>query len=203
MYVIRPMHLRDIAEVMVVNRRCFPAPWSPWAIRFDCEQNPYSEWMVLEAQQQSEPHKGNGFGKLLKRFNPVTDSQIFGFGAFWLMNGEAHITNIGVDLEYRGLGWGEALLMSMLRHVYQQDASFASLEVRISNQRAINLYEKYAFHIVGRKSGYYHDNHEDAHIMATGPLNMDYHKMLEGHNERLAERLRWHDIFSRRVEYEA
>lgn len=203
MYVIRPMQLRDISEVMVVNRRCFPSPWSPWAIRFDCEQNPYSKWMVLETQRPARPNKSNGFGKLLKRFNPATSTQIIGFGAFWLMNNEAHITNIGVDPAYRGLGWGEALLISMLRHACGQDASFTSLEVRISNQRAINLYEKYAFQIVGRKSGYYHDNHEDAHIMATGPLNMDYRHMLERQSGRLAERLRWQDYFSRRVEYEA
>jgi hypothetical protein len=65
------------------------------------------------------------------------------------------------------------------------------------------LYEKYAFHIVGRKSGYYHDNKEDAHLMATGPLDSDYRQMLEGHCGRLTERLRWQDYFSRRIEYEA
>jgi ribosomal-protein-alanine N-acetyltransferase len=201
MYVIRPMQLRDIAEVMVVNRRCFPSPWSPWAIRFDCEQNPYSKWIVLETHTPEDP---NRFGKLWKKFNPTTmTTQIFGFGAFWLINGEAHITNIGVDPAYRGMGWGEALLISMLRSACEQEASFTSLEVRISNQPAINLYEKYAFQIVGRKADYYRDNREDAHIMATGPLNMGYRHMLERHMGRLERRLEWHDYFSRRVEYEA
>jgi ribosomal protein S18 acetylase RimI-like enzyme len=101
------------------------------------------------------------------------------------------------------MGWGEALLISMLRHACQQEASFTSLEVRISNQRAINLYEKYAFQIVGRKTGYYHDNHEDAHIMATGPLNLAYRHMLERRMGRLEQRLEWHDEFSRRMQYEA
>ena len=201
MYVIRPMQVSDITDVMVVNRQCFPLPWSPWAIRFDCEQNPHSKWMVLEAHTPVDP---NRFGKLWKRLNPeAMTTRIIGFGAYWLMRGEAHITNIGVDTEFRGRGWGEALMISMLRAASQQDANYTSLEVRISNQRAINLYEKYAFQIVGRKKGYYRDNHEDAHIMATGPLNMGYRHMLERHTGRLEQRLEWHDYFSRRIEYEA
>ena len=202
MYVIRPMQVRDISEVMVVNRRCFPSPWSHWAVRFDSEQNPYSKWMVLEVQTPSD--SSNGFGRLLKKFgSAATSTRIIGFGAFWLMNDEAHITNIGVDPAYRGLGWGEVLLISMLRHACRQEAAFTSLEVRISNQPAIKLYEKYAFEVVGRKARYYQDNHEDAHIMATGPLNLGYRHMLERRTGRLERHLEWHDYFSRRMEYEA
>jgi ribosomal-protein-alanine N-acetyltransferase len=130
------------------------------------------------------------------------DRLIIGFGAFWVINGEAHITNIGVDPHYRGYGLGEVLLISILQRSIQLGAVYSTLEVRVSNQRAINLYQKYAFRMVGYKHAYYHDNQEDAHDMATYYLDHHYQRMLEQHIADLTVRIQWRDYFVGRNHHE-
>jgi ribosomal-protein-alanine N-acetyltransferase len=59
------------------------------------------------------------------------------------------------------------MLVALIDAAIQRGASEATLEVRVSNLVAQNLYHKYAFVQVGRRKGYYHDNREDALIMTT------------------------------------
>lgn len=192
MFCIRPYRSQDISQVIAVNRRCFSSPWSAWAIQYDVEQNPYSRWIVLEERAQPEHNKG--FEPLLRWFKSPPKGHIIGFCAFWIMEGEAHITSLGVDPNYRGMGWGEVLLVSMLRRAIEMGARFSSLEVRVSNHRAINLYRKYAYHIVGQKPAYYHDNNEDAHLMATHVFDSTYYRMIEHRLVKLGSRVQWKDI---------
>ena len=78
---------------------------------------------------------------------------------------EAHIATIASHPEWRGRGVGELLLLNMLRVAQQIQAINTTLEVRVSNQAAQNLYRKYNFEEVGRRKAYYQDNREDALIM--------------------------------------
>ena len=87
------------------------------------------------------------------------------------MNGEAHIISIAVDPICRGRGWGEVLLVSMLGRGIGMGADYGTLEVRVSNEAAINLYKKYDYQVVGRKENYYHNDDEDALEMATRPFD--------------------------------
>jgi [ribosomal protein S18]-alanine N-acetyltransferase len=189
----RFLHSRDIHRLMPLNAKCFPRPWSAGSIRYDLEHNPNSQWMILEWGPYP-PDPGPwwaqffGFGRAKRE-----TGLIFGFGAFWIIHGEMHITNIGVDPLYRGRGWGEVLLLGMLLQAIELGAEYASLEVRVSNGPAIRLYEKHNYHIVGRKSRYYQDNNEDAYDMETAWFSPAYQEHLNESYQTLQARLGWQD----------
>jgi ribosomal-protein-alanine N-acetyltransferase len=61
----------------------------------------------------------------------------------------------------------------MMEQSQRLRATMVTLEVRVSNQVAQNLYQKYGFAIVGTRPHYYRDNQEDAHIMTVEKVNGD------------------------------
>ena len=85
-----------------------------------------------------------------------------GFVGLWYVVDEAHIVSIGVRSEYRGLGLGEMLLIAAIEQTRQMKSRVMTLEVRMSNYVAQNLYKKYGFTKRGVRRGYYTDNREDA-----------------------------------------
>lgn len=196
-YRVRSMTVRDIPQVMVVNRQCFPVPWSAWTIEQDITNNRYSAWVVVEQLLSGESSRSRWWDWWRGTVKPI--GQVIGFGGFWILYGEMHITNIGVATHYRGQGWGEVLLASMLQQAIHLQADYATLEVRVSNQPAINLYHKYEYRIVVQQRDYYHDNHEDAHSMATRPFDWAYQQLLTGQLARLHHRLTWTDELNRKV----
>jgi len=90
-----------------------------------------------------------------------------GFAGFWAMADEAHITTIATREASRRQGIGELLLQSVIDMANQRASRIVTLEVRVSNTAAQQLYTKYGFSQVGLRRGYYTDNHEDAVIMST------------------------------------
>ena len=86
------------------------------------------------------------------------------------MAGEAHITTIGVRQAFQRLGIGELLLISTIDLALSRQAEVMTLEVRLSNRAAQELYQKYGFTKRGIRRGYYTDNREDAVIMTTDTL---------------------------------
>ena len=175
-YVIEPMQLRNVAEVMEIERLSFPSPWSARAYRYELRENNLSHYLVARPQRllvKKEP----GFWARLRRELLVerlqrslgvaapTGGNILGYGGFWLMAGEAHISTIAVRPEWRRRGIGELLLVAMLERAVELGADLATLEVRVSNVAAQSLYQKYGFAKVGLRPHYYSDRGEDALIM--------------------------------------
>jgi ribosomal-protein-alanine N-acetyltransferase len=171
-YVIEPMQLGDVAEVMEVERLSFPSPWSARAYRYELQENNLSHYLIARPQRplaKEEP----GFLARLQRSLGVAASpggNILGYGGFWLMGGEAHISTIAVRPEWRRRGIGELLLVAMLERAVELGGNLATLEVRVSNVTAQSLYQKYGFAKVGRRPRYYSDRGEDALIMTTKHL---------------------------------
>ena len=171
-YVIEPMQLRDVAEVMEIERLSFPTPWSARAYRYELQENNLSHYLVARPRRVLAK-KRPGFWDGLRRSLGVTmppEVNIFGYGGFWLMAGEAHISTIAVRPEWRRRGIGELLLVAMLEQAVELGADLATLEVRVSNVAAQSLYQKYGFAKVGLRPHYYSDRGEDALVMTTKRL---------------------------------
>ncbi len=83
----------------------------------------------------------------------------------WTVIDEAHVTNIAVLRAYRGRKWGERLLRELMKTASDLGMQRMTLEVRVSNEVAQNLYRKLGFKPAGLRKGYYSDNQEDALIM--------------------------------------
>jgi len=180
-YVIEPMQLRDVAEVMEIERLSFPSPWSARAYRYELQENNLSHYLVARPQRpltQKEPGFGDGprrerLIERLRRSLGMTAPpgvNILGYGGFWLMAGEAHISTIAVRPEWRRHGIGELLLVAMLELAVELGGDLATLEVRVSNVAAQSLYQKYGFAKMGLRPHYYSDRGEDALIMTTKHL---------------------------------
>lgn len=188
-YVIDRMTMSDVPRVIEIERLAYPSTWPPSAYRKELQDNRWAHYIVLrdkhiaqeqllEPQQEVErPRKSRLFPlSLLPSRSSVTVSSpelasIIGFAGLWLMVDEAHITTIAMHPAHRRLGLGEYMLVGLIDIAYSIGAKWVTLEVRVSNYTAQNLYRKYGFREAGIRHRYYSDNQEDALIMWTDEIN--------------------------------
>lgn len=111
--------------------------------------------------------------------------KLVGYAGCWHILEEAHITNIAVSPDFRRKKIGEALLNAIIKDCYGSGIKYITLEVRVSNTAAINLYEKYGFKSLGSRKGYYQNNNEDALIMWTE--NIFYDKFKSVYEKNIVE----------------
>ncbi|MGD2040345.1 MAG: ribosomal protein S18-alanine N-acetyltransferase [Anaerolineae bacterium] len=166
-FVVQPMRLSDLDQVIEIERTAFSSPWSARAYRYEIQKNEHSTMLVV----RPAPHPGGCVGRGLRSLKRTQPGPVLGYGGFWLLVDEAHIATIAVHPEWRRRGLGELLLLTMLERAAEQDAQRATLEVRVSNTTAQSLYTRYGFSIVSLQRRYYADNNEDAFIMITPPFD--------------------------------
>lgn len=158
-YRIDQMGVSDLDQVIKIEQLAFSTPWPVSAYRYELTQNDLSTYFVLcQRTNQARP------GKLLRAWRERRPG-ILAYGGFWCIVDEAHISTIAVHPEYRGRGLGEMMLVGLIDAALMLQTREVTLEVRVSNSVAQNLYRKYRFEQVGRRKQYYHDNNEDALIM--------------------------------------
>ncbi len=134
----------DIDDVLAIENQVYSHPWS----RGNFLDSLYSAYHLTGLRDPSE--KLIGYFLLM----PVVD--------------EMHLLNLAVSAEYQGLGYARLMLDNMVAMAREKQCLAILLEVRISNQRAIEVYQRYGFKEIGRRKAYYpaHDNlREDAIVM--------------------------------------
>jgi len=188
--ILRSMTLDDIDNVVELDRLSFPTPWPARTYRYELMDNNRSMMQVLEPTNGLEQaYSRNGlFGWLdqvrgIHRIAP----DLAGYSGMWHVGDEAHVSTIAVHPNWRGLKLGELLLWSMARRAITSEARLLTLEVRVSNHLAQNLYRKYGFEIMGRRKGYYHDNGEDAYMMGVTSLNHTYRDQIVEYGKALTQ----------------
>jgi [ribosomal protein S18]-alanine N-acetyltransferase len=185
-YLVRRMRMDDIPQVLEIERESFPAMWPPTAFKRELQQNRLAHYVVVverndalaAAPPAEEPRSGaigRLFGEIRQMFHtdgegglPPLDERpelIVGFVGLWVMPDEAHIVTIATRGTHRHRGIGEMLLIRAIEIAQVRGEAMVTLEVRVSNEAAIALYEKYGFVEVGRRKRYYSDNGEDAYIL--------------------------------------
>lgn len=106
----------------------------------------------------------------------ATNDKIIGYGGFWGILDEGHITTVAIAKEHQGKGLSEVLIQKFFETGIQKDLKYFTLEVRVSNLAALNLYKKYLFESCGVRPKYYQDTQEDALIMWTQNIQDDTFK---------------------------
>ncbi len=150
---IKPISVDEIDSIVILDRLCFGGLWSIDSYRREMT-NDNSHFLGVSIDKTLEPET----------------SGIIGFGCFWAILDEAHITLLGVHPQYQRQGLGKLLLGALLDKARSIEMARATLEVRASNQGAIDLYERFGFQTVGRRKKYYQDTGEDGVIMWRGGL---------------------------------
>jgi ribosomal-protein-alanine N-acetyltransferase len=141
---IRGMTERDLDEVMQIEGKSFPTPWSRRLFERELLL-PYAKGFVaLETPRR----------------------QVVGYICFWLVAQETHILNLAVHPERRRRGIGSRLLRYGVNYCREMGAQEITLEVRRSNYQAISLYRNFQFQPRGIRPRYYSDSGEDAVIMS-------------------------------------
>ncbi|OGO05089.1 MAG: ribosomal-protein-alanine N-acetyltransferase [Chloroflexi bacterium RBG_13_54_9] len=192
-YSVRPMEVGDIPQVKEIEREAFPTQAPTTSFKRELESSTAAYIVAYENEDyRGEPTSKNQvpaaparsrFGRLLSEVKDflsgeplspevaATNERILGFAGLWFVAGEAHLTSIAVGESHRREGVGEQLLISAINAALERNAEFVTLEVRVTNSAAQPLYEKYGFHKVGVRRGYYTDNKEDALLMSTDKIN--------------------------------
>lgn len=204
-YFIEPMIESDIEQVQAIERKSFTTAWSANTYRNELRNPSNSRYIVARTSATPPPPRGeNGaqrrnflidmLSSLFGATQPVehvSPYPIVGYGGLWLSVDEAHITTIAVAPPYRGRGIGELLLNGLVDQAVSMNADLLTLEVRVTNLVAQQLYLKYGFHPFGTRPRYYTDNGEDALIMSTKSIHTaEYQERLRTQRALLFERLR-------------
>ena len=136
---VRRLAYSDLPAVISIERRSFPTPWS-------------LAMFVLELSKPS--------GICLAA---TAEDELLGYLICSRYDQVWHLMNIAVAPERRGGGVAGKLMRRLIEES-RGELPF-TLEVRVSNQRAIGMYERFGFRSAGVRPRYYHDNGEDALIM--------------------------------------
>jgi ribosomal-protein-alanine N-acetyltransferase len=146
-YEIRRLSYSDLPQVIAIERRSFPTPWS-------------LAMFVLELSKPS--------GVCLAA---TRDGSLIGYLVCSRYDKVWHIMNVAIDPDERRRGVATALITRLFERIGDEHAQY-TLEVRCSNDPAIELYERFGFRSAGLRRRYYQDNGEDALIMWRTPTTL-------------------------------
>ena len=130
-YRLRSMEADDLSRVAAIDREVNQSPWSLAGFSAELE-NPVARPVVV-----------------------LVAKKIGGFGVSWLVGDEIQVQTLAVATVFQGRGLGELLLLQALWDGFERGGRLATLEARLSNRSAINLYRKYGFVEVGKRALYY------------------------------------------------
>ena len=124
----------------------------------------------LEEETFSMPWSAEDFRQMIEKedaryYVAEEDGELLGGCGVLLIVGEGNITNVVIKPEARNRGIGTGLLQYLIEEGYREGLNAFTLEVRVSNQAAIHVYEKVGFVSEGVRPHFYEKPTEDALIM--------------------------------------
>jgi len=137
---IRNITINDIPDLAQIEQEVFPNPWD-------------------------EIHLTALLSKPFLSFVAEEDEKCIGYLSCFLSSYDAQILNIGVRKAHQHKGVATALFEALFQELKQLEISEISLEVRTTNQKAVSLYQKLGFSIVGTRKHFYKNPPDDAYVM--------------------------------------
>lgn len=139
---IRPMEAQDIRSIAALEESCFSKPWSTQALAEELGNEQAVFYVAL-----------------------TEDEEVVGYAGMHNILGEGYITNIAVEEEARHKGIGRKLMETLNAYAEDNAMSFLTLEVRPSNEHAVELYKSMGFVEQGERKDFYTSPRENALIM--------------------------------------
>ena len=139
--LIRPLEKGYIDTCVRIEKESFSMPWSAESFEAACDLE-YCHYLVAEC-----------------------DGRVVSLAGYRESYGEADIDNVFTDRDYRGRGIVTKVLQRLIDDGIKSGITAFTLEVRVSNEAAIHVYEKLGFKSAGIRPGFYEKPVEDANIM--------------------------------------
>jgi [ribosomal protein S18]-alanine N-acetyltransferase len=159
------MRRRHLRRVLSIESSVYPRPWSASLFLSELAQKTTRSYVVAKH-----------------------DGEVVGYAGMMFAAHEAHVTNIAVDPDFHGYRVGTRLLLMIITEALARGSHTLSLEVRVSNQIARTMYEKFGFETVGRRKGYYIETNEDAYVMTVDDaLSTEYRLLLQSIRKEIEE----------------
>ena len=141
-WTIRPAERRDVAELLAIEQAQFPEPWT--------------KGMLLDELANT----------MTRRYTVAVERRrIVGYLGVMFVLDELHVNTIGTRAGDEGRGIATSLLDDAWADAAARGVRRATLEVAVSNERALALYYRYGFQPVGVRKNYYERTHEDALVL--------------------------------------
>jgi len=155
---IAPMRRRHLRGVVRIESQVYPRPWS------------HSLFVSELALRSSRAYVVAKVGR-----------DVVGYAGLMMSLSDGHVTTIAVDPAWHRRGIGTRLLLTLAHEAIERGALALTLEVRLSNRGAQEMYKRFGFTAVGVRKGYYADTGEDALVMwAYGVSEPPYRRLLAG-----------------------
>ena len=139
---VLPMRRRHLRSVLRVENRVCPKPWTLALFLSELGAGPSRRYLVARSE-----------------------TSVVGYGGLMVSVGEGHITTLAVDPAWQRRSVGTHLLLALASHAVDEGCTGLTLEVRMGNLAAQNLYRRFGFVPAGVRRGYYAETKEDALIM--------------------------------------
>jgi ribosomal-protein-alanine N-acetyltransferase len=142
--VIAPMRLEDLDEVVALDASVSNPVWSRAMFESELTTNQFAGFLVAR----------------------TPGGRLCGYIGYWIVFEELHLLNVAVHPEWRRQGVATRLVRAVFEMAIAKDVIRALLEVRASNLAAQQLYARFGFQVIARRSSYYTHPSEEALIMA-------------------------------------
>lgn len=137
-----PMRRRHLRSVLRIESQVYPRPWSLSLFLGELGLRASRYYIVARVE-----------------------GLVVGYAGLMLSLDEAHVTTIAVDPAWQRHGIGSRLLLNLTRTAVARGARHMTLEVRVSNAPAQQMYRRFGFETEGVRKNYYAESREDALIM--------------------------------------
>jgi len=137
------MRRRHLPAVIRIEHQAHPKPWTLGVFNSELSQDEASRYYVVVR----------------------SGGKVAGYGGLMFVADEAHVTNVAVAPALRRRGIGTLLIAHLAHEGARRGCSAVTLEVRMGNTAAQELYKKFGFEAAGLRRNYYPETKEDALIM--------------------------------------
>lgn len=144
-FLARLMQEKDLDGVLEVEECSFLFPWSRESFEHEIRENKLAKYIVVHPEDDED--------------------KIVAYAGMWVIVDEAHVTNVAVLPDHRGLGLGKYLMAALIQESIKHNVTRMTLEVRATNNIAQTMYRELGFKEAGVRKNYYKEENEDAIIM--------------------------------------
>ncbi|MBL0058350.1 MAG: ribosomal protein S18-alanine N-acetyltransferase [Elusimicrobia bacterium] len=131
---------RDVPSLLEIERSSFSTPWTWGELEEELDKPSARVWVAAE------------------------EDQVVGFGIQWFIAGESQLANIAFRSDRRGQGLGRKMMERLLEEAQREGMEKMTLEVRVDNRPALELYQRLGFIETSRRARFYEDQ-ADAVLM--------------------------------------